>query len=412
MTMTREDFLALDADDPLAHFADEFYLPEGIIYLDGNSLGAMPKAAKARALEVIGQEWGEDLIKSWNKAGWFNLVEKLGNKTAKLIGADEGEVIYADATGLNVYKLVAAALDMRPDRKIIVMEGSNFPTNNYMVQGLIKQLGRGHEIRFAEDGEILDAIDDDVAAICITHVHYKTGHLHDIAAITKKAHDCGAIAIWDLCHSAGALPVDLNGANVDMAVGCTYKYLNGGPGSQSFMFVAKRHHGIALQPLTGWWGHDVPFGFERDYRPRKDIRQFSTGTEPITSLAISEVGLDIFLRADMNEIRKKSLKLCDLFIDLIEERLGDYGFNLVTPREHNRRGSQVSVSSKNGFPIMQALIDAGVIGDFRAPDIMRFGFTPLYVSYVDVWDAVDRWKNIMNTEIWKRAEFNQKGAVT
>ena len=412
MTMTREDFLALDADDPLAHFADEFYLPEGIIYLDGNSLGAMPKAAKARALEVIGQEWGEDLIKSWNKAGWFNLVEKLGNKTAKLIGADEGEVIYADATGLNVHKLVAAALDMRPDRKIIVMEGSNFPTNNYMVQGLIKQLGRGHEIRFAEDGEILDAIDDDVAAICITHVHYKTGHLHDIAAITKKAHDCGAIAIWDLCHSAGALPVDLNGANVDMAVGCTYKYLNGGPGSQSFMFVAKRHHGIALQPLTGWWGHDVPFGFERDYRPRKDIRQFSTGTEPITSLAISEVGLDIFLRADMNEIRKKSLKLCDLFIDLIEERLGDYGFNLVTPREHNRRGSQVSVSSKNGFPIMQALIDAGVIGDFRAPDIMRFGFTPLYVSYVDVWDAVDRWKNIMNTEIWKRAEFNQKGAVT
>lgn len=412
MTMTREDFLALDADDPLAHFADEFYLPEGIIYLDGNSLGAMPKAAKARALEVINQEWGEDLIKSWNKAGWFNLVEKLGNKTAKLIGADEGEVIYADATGLNVYKLVAAAIEMRPDRKIIVMEGSNFPTDNYMVQGLIKQLGRGHEIRFAEDGEILDAIDDDVAAICITHVHYKTGHLHDMAAITKKAHDCGAIAIWDLCHSAGALPVDLNGANVDMAVGCTYKYLNGGPGSQSFMFVAKRHHGKAVQPLTGWWGHDVPFGFERDYRPRKDIRQFSTGTEPITSLAISEVGLDIFLRADMNEIRKKSLKLCDLFIGLIEDRLGDYDFKLVTPREYNRRGSQVSVSSENGFPIMQALIDAGVIGDFRAPDIMRFGFTPLYVSYVDVWDAVDRWKNIMDTEIWKREEFNQKGAVT
>ena len=412
MTMTREDFLALDADDPLAHFADEFYLPEGINYLDGNSLGAMPKAAKARALEVIDQEWGEDLIKSWNKAGWFNLVEKLGNKIAKLIGADEGEVIYADATGLNVYKLVAAALDMRPDKKLIVMEGSNFPTDNYMVQGLIKQLGRGHEIRFAEDGEILDAIDDDVAAICITHVHYKTGHLHDMSAITKKAHDCGAIAIWDLCHSAGALPVDLNGANVDMAVGCTYKYFNGGPGSQSFMFVAKRHHGIAVQPLTGWWGHDVPFGFERDYRPRKDIRQFSTGTEPITSLAISEVGLDIFLRADMNEIRKKSLKLCDLFIELIEDRLGDYGFKLVTPREHNRRGSQVSVSSENGFPIMQALIDAGVIGDFRAPDIMRFGFTPLYVSYVDVWDAVDRWKNIMDTDIWKRAEFNQKGAVT
>lgn len=412
MTLTRDDFVTLDNEDRLAHFADEFYLPEGMIYLDGNSLGAMPKAAKKRAIEVIDQEWGEDLIKSWNKAGWFDLVEKLGNKTARLIGADEGEVIYADATGLNVYKLVAAALEMRPERKVIVMEGSNFPTDNYMVQGLIKQLDRGHEIRFAEDGEILDAIDDDVAAICITHVHYKTGHLHDMEAITKKAQDCGALAIWDLCHSAGALLVNLNGCNVDMAVGCTYKYLNGGPGSQSFMFVAKRHHGKAVQPLTGWWGHDVPFGFERDYRPRKDIRQFSTGTEPITSLAMSEVGLDIFLRADMQEIRKKSLKLCDLFIQLIEERLGEYDFKLVTPRDHNRRGSQVSVSSENGFPIMQALIDAGVIGDFRAPDIMRFGFTPLYVSYVNVWDAVDRWLDIMENGSWTRDEFMKQGAVT
>lgn len=412
MVLTRDDFLKLDAEDKLAPFADEFYLPEGVIYFDGNSLGAMPKAARARAMEVIDQEWGEDLIKSWNKAGWFNLVEKLGNKTAQIIGAEEGEVIYADATGLNVYKLVAAALDMRPDRKVIVMEGSNFPTDNYMVQGLIKQLDRGHEIRFAEDGEILDAIDEDVAAICITHVHYKTGHLHDMAGITKKAQDVGALSIWDLCHSAGALPVDLNGCNVDMAVGCTYKYLNGGPGSQSFMFVAKRHHGKAVQPLTGWWGHDLPFGFERDYRPRKDIRQFSTGTEPITSLAMSEPGLDMFLRADMDDIREKSLKLCDLFIELIEERLGGYDFKLVTPREHARRGSQVSVSSENGFPIMQALIDAGVIGDFRAPDIMRYGFTPLYVSYVNVWDAVDRWVNIMENDTWKREEFNQKGAVT
>lgn len=412
MTLTREDFVALDNDDVLAPFADEFHIPEGVIYFDGNSLGAMPKAAKARAVEVIEQEWGTDLIKSWNKAGWFNLVEKLGDKTATLIGADKGEVIYADATGLNVYKLVAAALEMRPDRKVIVMEGSNFPTDNYMVQGLIKQLDRGHEIRFAEDGEILDAIDDDVASVCITHVHYKTGHLHDMAAITKKAQMHGALAVWDLCHSAGALPVDLNGCNVDMALGCTYKYLNGGPGSQSFMFVAKRHQGIALQPLTGWWGHDAPFGFERDYRPRKDIRQFSTGTEPIVSLAMSEVGLDIFMRADMNEIRKKSLKLCDLFMQLIEERLGGYDFEIVTPREHDRRGSQVSFSSENGFPIMQALIAAGVIGDFRAPDIMRFGFTPLYVSYVNVWDAVERLVQIMQSGSWDKPEFKQVGAVT
>jgi kynureninase len=412
MTLTRDDFVALDAEDVLAPFADEFVLPKGVVYLDGNSLGAMPKAAIARAQEVILKEWGTDLIKSWNKAGWFNLVEKLGDKTATLIGADAGEVIYADATGLNVYKLVAAALDMRPDRKVIVMEGSNFPTDNYMVQGLIKQLDRGHEIRFAEDGDILNAIDDDVAVVCLTHVHYKTGNLHDMAAITAKTHDVGALSIWDLCHSAGALPVDLNGCDVDLALGCTYKYLNGGPGSQSFMFVAKRHHGKAAQPLTGWWGHDAPFGFERDYRPRQDIRQISTGTEPIVSLAMSEVGLDIFMRADMNEIRKKSLKLTDLFIQLIEERLEGYGFSLATPTEHDKRGSQVSIYSQNGFPIMQALIAADVVGDFRAPDIMRFGFTPLYVSYVDVWDAIDRLKNIMESGSWDKPEFKKKDAVT
>ena len=412
MTLTRDDFIALDNQDILAPFAEEFQIPDNMIYFDGNSLGAMPKAAMVRAKEVIEKEWGQNLIKSWNNAGWFNLVEKLGEKMASLIGADKGEVIYADSTGLNVYKLVAAALDMRPDRKIIVMEGSNFPTDNYMVQGLIKQLDKGHEIRFAEDGDILDAIDDDVAVVCLTHVHYKTGHLHDMAEITNKAQACGALAVWDLCHSAGALPVDLNGCNVDMAVGCTYKYLNGGPGSQSFMFVAKRHHGIAAQPLTGWWGHDAPFGFERDYRPRKDIRQFSTGTEPIASLAISEVGLDMFMRADMNEIRKKSLKLTDLFIELIDQRLSTYGFELTTPLDHDRRGSQVSISSENGFAIMQALVAADVIGDFRAPNIMRFGFTPLYVSYVDVWDAVERLKKIMDEKSWDKPEFNQRGAVT
>ena len=412
MTLTREDFTALDDQDVLAPFADEFHIPDGLIYFDGNSLGMMPKAAMARAKEVIEKEWGTDLIKSWNKAGWFNLVEKLGDKMATLIGANKGEVIYADSTGLNVYKLVAAALEMRPERKVIVMEGSNFPTDNYMVQGLIKQLGRGHEIRFAEDGEILDAITDDVAVVCITHVHYKTGHLHDMKKITAKTQEVGALSVWDLCHSAGALAVDLNSSNVDFAVGCTYKYLNGGPGSQSFMFVAKRHQGKAVQPLTGWWGHAAPFGFEQDYRPREDIRQFSTGTEPVVSLAMSEVGLDIFLRADMNEIRNKSLKLCDLFIQLIEERLDGYGFDIVTPKEHDRRGSQVSFSSENGFAIMQALIAADVVGDFRAPDIMRFGFTPLYVSYVNVWDAVDRLKNIMDQGSWDKPGFKTQGSVT
>lgn len=412
MSLTREDFIALDNEDVLAPFAEEFHIPNGMIYLDGNSLGAMPKAAMARVKEVIEKEWGEDLIKSWMKAGWFNLVETLGNKTAPLIGADKGEVIYCDSTGLNVYKLVAAGLDMRPDRKQIVMEGSNFPTDNYVVQGLIKQLDKGHEIRFAEQNEIFDAIDEDVAVVCLTHVHYKTGYLHDMKKITAKAHSVGAIVVWDLCHSAGALPVDLNYCNVDMAVGCSYKYLNGGPGSQAFVFVAKRHFGKAKQPLTGWWSHAAPFAFERDYRPRGDIRQMSTGTEPIIPIATAEVGIDIFLRADMDEIRKKSLKLTDLFIELIEQRLGEYGFSLATPLDHTYRGSQVSVHSENGFAIMQAMIAENVIGDFRAPDIMRFGFTPLYVSYVNVWDAVEILKNIMDEKRWDKSEFKQMGTVT
>ena len=372
----------------------------------------MPKAAMARAQQVIENEWGIDLIKSWNKAGWFNLVEKLGDKVATLIGAKKGEVIYCDSTGLNVYKLVASGLDMRPDRKKIIMEGSNFPTDNYMVQGLVKQLDKDHEIVFAEGADIFASITEEVAVVCLTHVHYKTGFLHDMKKITAKAHEVGAFVVWDLCHSAGALPVDLNGCNVDMAVGCSYKYLNGGPGSQAFVFVAERHHGKAAQPLTGWWGHAAPFGFERDYRPRQDIRQFSTGTEPVVALSMMEIGLDIFMRADMNEIRKKSLKQTDLFIQLIEERLGDYDFSLATPKDHDSRGSQVSIHSDNGFAIMQALIADDVIGDFRAPDIMRFGFTPLYVSYVDVWDAVERLKNIMETGSWDKPEYKTVGAVT
>jgi kynureninase len=412
MTLTREDFIALDNDDVLAPFANEFSIPAGLIYLDGNSLGAKPKAALNRAQEVIEKEWGTDLIKSWNSAGWFTMVEKLGDKIATLIGAEKGEVISCDATGLNVYKTVAAALSMRPDRKKIIMEGSNFPTDNYTVQGLIKQIDKGHEIVFVEKDEIMDAINEDVAVVCLTHVHYKTGHLLDMKAITAKAHEMGAVTVWDLCHSAGALPVDLNGCQADFALGCTYKYLNGGPGSQSFVFVAKRHQGKAMQPLTGWWGHAAPFGFERDYRPCDNIKQMSTGTQSIISLAVSEVGLDIFMRADMNEIRKKSIKMCDLFIQLIDERLSNYDFKVVTPRVGNERGSQVSISSENGYPIMQALIANNVIGDFRAPDIMRFGFTPLYVSYVNVWDAIDVLKNIMDTDSWNKPEYKKVGAVT
>lgn len=409
---SRAYFLDLDRKDDLAPFREEFSLPDGMIYFDGNSLGAMPRIARERALDVVEKEWGHDLITSWNKNGWFHLAEKLGNKIAKLIGANAGEVMACDATGLNLYKLMSIALDMRPKRTKIIMEGSNFPTDNYMSQGLIKQLGSKHEIQFAENDEILNAITEDVAIVSLTQVHYKTGRLLDMKAITEKAHQMGALVIWDLCHSAGALPVDLNGCNADFAVGCGYKYLNGGPGAPAFIFVAKRHQGKAVQPLTGWWGHAAPFAFERDYRPSENIWQMLTGTQPILSLSLLECGLDIMNRADMAKIRQKSIALCDYFIQLVELYCGDCGFELVTPRDGKDRGSQVSFTHDKGFAIMQALIADKVVGDFRAPDIVRFGFTPLYVRYVDIWDAVMRLKTIMEQELWKKPEFNQITAVT
>jgi kynureninase len=320
---TRNDFVALDASDPLAAFRDEFVLPEGVIYLNGNSLGAMPRAAAMRARQVVEHEWAEGLIGSMNTAGWYELPSTLGRKIAPLVGAKPNEVVLTDAVGINLYKVVAAALQLQPERRVIVMEGSNFPTNNYTVQGLIESLGQGHTIRFAEKDEILDAIDDDVAVACITHVHYKTGHIHDMAAITAKAHAVGAATVWDLCHRIGAMPVDLNACRADFAVACTYKYVNAGPGAPSLLFAAERHHGKVTQPLTGWYSHADPFAFECDYRPMPDIRQMLSGTQPTVSLSIAEIGIDMLLRADMLEIRAKSMRLTDLFIALVEDRCGD-----------------------------------------------------------------------------------------
>jgi len=405
-------FHDLDARDPLAAFRDEFYLPEDMIYLDGNSLGAMPRAAAPRARDVVEREWGRDLITSWNKNGWFHLAERLGDKIARLIGADAGEVMACDATGLNLYKVLAMALKLRPERKVIVMEGSNFPTDNYMTQGLVRQLGGRHDIRFAENEEILDAITDEVAVVSLTQVHYKTGRLLDMKAITEKAHQAGALVIWDLCHSAGALPVDLNGCGADFAVGCGYKYLNGGPGAPAFIYVAKRHQGRAAQPLTGWWGHAAPFAFERDYRPADTVWQMLTGTQPILSLSVLECGVDLMNRADMTQLRQKSIRLGDYFIQLVEQQCAGLGFRLASPRRGDARGSQVSFSHDKGYAVMQALIADKVVGDFRAPDIVRFGFAPLYVRYVDVWDAVMRLKNIMEKNLWRKPEYSQVTAVT
>lgn len=409
---TRKDLERLDEQDPLAPFRDEFFLPDGLIYLNGNSLGAMPKKAAGRSRRVVEQEWAEGLIGSMNTSGWYELPRTLGRKVAPLVGANANEVVLTDATGINLYKVVAAALTLQPDRRVIVMEGSNFPTNNYMVQGLIAQLRDGYEIRFAEADEIMDAIDEDVGAICITHVHYKTGRIHDMAAITERAHSAGAAAVWDLCHTVGAMPVDLNGCDVDFAVACTYKYLNAGPGAPSLIFAAERHHGKCLQPLTGWYGHEAPFDFERDYRPAPGIQQMLTGTQPTASLSTAEIGIDIMLRADMNLIREKSMRMTGLFIELVEKRCSDHDISLASPRNAEQRGSQVSFCHDDGYRIVRAMHDKGVGCDYREPGIMRFGFAPLYIRYVDIWDTVETLHDILERGAFKAAEYSDRAAVT
>jgi kynureninase len=400
--MNRDDCLALDAADPLAPLRNEFDLPEGVIYLDGNSLGALPKAALQRAQQVIGQEWGNDLIRSWNKAGWFDLPARLGNKLAPLIGADAGEVVITDSTSINLFKALAAALDLqagRPDaarRKVIVTERDNFPTDLYMAQGLTQWLDRGYRLRLVDTPqELADAVDEETAVLMLTHVNYRTGHLHDMHAVTAHAQAAGALTIWDLAHSAGAVPVHLHEAGADFAVGCTYKYLNGGPGAPAYIWVAPRHHDSFRHPLSGWWGHAAPFAMQTGFEPAAGIRRALCGTQPIVSLAMVECGLDVFARTDMHAVRTKSLALTDLFISLLDSKCAGHSLALVTPREHHLRGSHVSVSHPHAYGVMCALIDRGVIGDYREPSVMRFGFTPLYTRFVDVWDAVQTLQRIL-----------------
>jgi kynureninase len=422
---TLTDCRALDASDSLRPLRDQFVLPEGVIYLDGNSLGVLPKSAAARIADVITREWGQDLIRSWNSAGWFHMPQRLGNKIAPLIGAGPGEVVATDSTSVNLYKVLSAALNMAaedaPSRKTIVSERSNFPTDLYIAESLCRE--RGYRLQLVEPGEILAALTQDTAVLMLTHVNYRTGAMHDMAALTQTAHAAGILAVWDLAHSAGAVPVDLQGANADFAVGCGYKYLNGGPGAPAFVWVHPRHTGRFRQPLSGWWGHAAPFEFTPGYIPAPGITRYLCGTQPMLSLAALECGLDVFGAADalggMAALRSKSLALTDLFITLVEERCAGHGLGLVTPRAHAHRGSQVCLSRSEGaYAIVQALIARGVIGDFRAGDgaarldILRFGFTPLYIGFEDVWHAVEHLKQVLETIEWKRPEFNQKHAVT
>ncbi|NHZ78249.1 kynureninase [Massilia sp. CCM 8695] len=412
--MNRNDCLALDTGDALAPLRQHFDLPDGVIYLDGNSLGARPRAALSRAQDVIAREWGQDLIRSWNTAGWFDLPKRLGDRLAPLIGARAGEVVVNDTTSLNLFKALAAALHMQsgaPQRKIIVTERGNFPTDLYMAQGLTSWLDRGYQLHLVDSVDQLPAaIGADCAVVMLTHVNYRTGYQHDMAAMSRHAHEQGALILWDLAHSAGAVPVDLQRDGADLAVGCTYKYLNGGPGAPAFIWVPERHQQAFTQPLSGWWGHANPFAMVPEFAPAAGIGRALCGTQPIVSLTLVECGLEIFEQTDMQAIRAKSLALTDAFIALVEARCASHPLGLATPREHARRGSQVSFTHPHGYAVMQALIARGVIGDYREPAIMRFGFTPLYTSFADVWDAVEILRQILDHQAYDIGA--SRGAVT
>ncbi|MFF2493813.1 kynureninase [Agromyces sp. NPDC058064] len=421
---------ALDAADPLARFRERFALPEGVVYLDGNSLGALPRATPGHVERVIAEEWGTGLIRSWNDAGWFDKPVALGDRIAPLIGAAPGEVVLGDSTSASLFQVATAAARLRPGRRVIISERGNFPTDLYVlesVQELLGEPGRPYERRLIDDdGPTLEEVlDEDVAVVVLTHVNYRTGRMYDMAEVTRQVHEAGALIVWDLCHSVGAVPVELNAAGADFAIGCTYKYLNGGPGSPSFIWVAGRHQGVARPPLTGWHGHARPFDFTVGYEPADGITRFRVGTPQLLAVAGLEASLALWAEVDLAELREKSLRLTELFICLVDARLAEWGIEVVTPRQSARRGSQVALRAGgagagaagplapgDGYALMQALIERGVIGDFRAPDLMRFGFAPLYVTHTDVWDAVAALEDLLRSGSWREPRFARRGAVT
>jgi kynureninase len=426
--MNRNDCLALDADDPLRALREQFELPEGVIYLDGNSLGVLPKATPERVQQVVREEWGQGLIRSWNTAGWITLPQRIGDKIALLVGAGAGELVVADSTSVNLYKVLSAALSIAqadaPAKRVILSERHNFPTDLYIAEGLAR--AQGYELVLVDEPEQIEPLLDErnVAVLMLTHVNYRTGRMHDMAALNRRAHAAGTLALWDLAHSAGAVPVNLKGDGpaeeaADFAIGCGYKYLNGGPGAPAFVWTYPKHADRFWQPLSGWMGHAAPFEFTPQYRPAPGIARYLCGTPAVIAMAALECGVDTVLAAEklpgqgMAGLRRKSLALTRLFIELVESRCAGHGLTLASPRDDALRGSQVCFSHpEGGYPMMQALIARGVIGDFRAPDILRFGFTPLYVRYVDVWDAVDQLVQVLQSGEWREARFNQRAAVT
>ncbi|MDH6138944.1 MULTISPECIES: kynureninase [Kitasatospora] len=403
---TREQCAALDAVDPLAPLRKEFTLPAEGIYLDGNSLGVLPVRTPEMVRRTVEQEWGQGLITSWNAAGWTELPHTLGARIAPLIGAGDGEVLVCDSVSVNLFKILTAALRMRPGRHTVLGERDTFPTDLYIAEG-VTGLFEGARSVLLDSLDDLDAhLDEGVAAVVLSHVDYRTGVLLDMAGITERVHRAGALMIWDLCHSAGALPIDLTACEVDFAVGCTYKYLNAGPCAPGFLYAATRHHDAVRQPLTGWFGHAEPFAFRPEYQAAQGITRFMTSFPPLLALAGLRATLEIWEQVDLDQVRAKSLALTELFMT----RLAD--LEIVTPREPERRGSQVAIRYPDGFPVVQALIERGVIGDFRAPDLMRFGFTPLYTSYTDAWDAAEALREVLASGEWRAERFHQRGAVT
>ena len=409
-SIARANCIHLDQHDSLAPLRDRFELPPGVIYLDGNSLGAMPKAVPERMARALHQEWAQGLIRSWNDADWYLAPQRVGARIATLIGAAADEVIVADSVSVNLFKLLVAALRQRPGRLRILGERGNFPTDVYIASGVAELTGA--ELLTVEPDQLLEAINSEVAIVSLTHVNYRSGQIYDMAAITRRAHAAGALVLWDLAHTAGALPCDLNAAQADFAVGCGYKYLNGGPGAPAFAFVAQRHQAQLQQPITGWHGHAQPFTFAHGYSPAPGVARLLVGTAPQLSLIALEAALTAFDGVDMAALRHKSLALTTLFIQLVDSQLNGFGFGLASPRDGAQRGSQVALTHPHAYAVMQALIARGVIGDFRAPDILRFGFAPLYLRFVDVWDAVAALRELMLSGAWDAPQYRQRKAVT
>ena len=433
MTLTRHDCSALDAEDALAPMRDAFDLPPGITYLDGNSLGALPRATQARLDEVVAREWGVGLIRSWNSAGWVDLAERVGSRIAALLGVGANEVSVGDSTSVNLYKVLKTAvrLNATTTRRRIVSERSNFPTDLYIAQSVAEE--HGLELHLVDDGALLAGFDERVVCALLTHVNYRSGRLHDMASITRAAHDAGALALWDLAHSAGAVPLALTAADADFAVGCGYKFLNGGPGAPAYLWAHPRHtdrmdREQLRQPLAGWFGHAAPFDFSVGYRPAAGVKRYACGTPAVLSMAALECGVGVFAEADafggMAALREKSLRLTALFIELVDARCNGSGLALATPREGAMRGSQVSLAHAHGHAVMQALIARGVIGDFRAgdpgapagsaaaADLLRFGFTPLYTRFVDAWEAAEQLRDVLATDAWRDTRYGQRASVT